>query len=220
MFCSKCGTELADTAKFCSKCGKSTQRQAAAGQQPMPMATSTNDTAASVPANTAREVYISPEPPVQQAYATNSVPGSGSKSFKEKMAEGIDASGGFAFAEVQEATERVVSAMGEKMAFIYSMEESAGMIVLGFFKSGAQKFWTASLMDLAKTPDMLAAVSVDEANGTVEVDILDAKTSQETVFFIPVTPKAVHGITTYRDFLAYFEAELRRIRPYAAINRR
>ncbi|MCL1895966.1 MAG: hypothetical protein FWG03_05405 [Clostridiales bacterium] len=136
------------------------------------------------------------------------------------MSEGLDASGGFTFAQVEGATERVVSEMGEKMVVVLSTDESAGIIILGFFKSGAQKFWTASLMDLAKTPDMLAAVSVDEENGSVEVDILEAKTSQETVFFIPVTPKAVHGITTYRDFIGYFEEELRRVSPSALIDKR
>ena len=203
MFCSKCGTELPDIAKFCAKCGMATQRLDASRQD-------------TTPTSPLQQVASSaPVPPT-----VSSAPNTGSKTFNEKMSEGIDATGQFTFSQVFDAVYSVAETMGPKMVSICSAEMEEGLIFLGFFKSGAQKIIHASLLDIAGKPDLLAEVFVDEANGRIAVDILEATTSRLTYMYIPVSQKAVHGITTYRGFLGYFETELRRIFPEAVVYRR
>lgn len=142
--------------------------------------------------------------------------------YKDKMGEGITATGTFQFSQVRDATVRVARAMGEKLVVVLDEDEGKGTIALGFFKSGAQKAMTFGLRDLFnKDPDLLAAVSLGNGGTTVTVDVVDATTSQQVVLgFIPASPKSVHGITTYRDFLDHFATELRSVDRGARITRR
>jgi hypothetical protein len=141
--------------------------------------------------------------------------------FNEKMGEGIDASGAFTFKQINEITATVVAAMGKKAVFIIETDESACVLTLGFFKTGAQKFWAGGLEDLVnKSPELLASVSVPN-EGILQIGIADAVTSQQKLYgLIPVAPKAVHGITTYRDFLDHFTAELIQIDPEVTVTRK
>ena len=74
-----------------------------------------------------------------------------------------------------------------------------------------------------KNVSLKARVSLEAGNGgktSIAVNIANAATSQETFMFIPVTPKSVHGLAAYRDFLSRFEGELKRIDPRAKVRRR
>jgi hypothetical protein len=157
------------------------------------------------------------------AMCNSDAPKKGAKmGYKDKMNEGIDATGSFTFEQVRSANSRVVQAMGEKLVVVLDEDESVGTIHLGFFKSGAQKAMTFSLRDLVnKDPDLLGQISIEDDGGKVEVSIIDATTSQQALLgFIPVSPKSVHGLTTYRDYLDHFTGELKAIDANASIARR
>jgi hypothetical protein len=144
--------------------------------------------------------------------------------YKDKMGEGIDATGAFSFARVRDAVRKIADAMGEKAVRIDSVDESAGKIWLLLFKTGAQKVMNFSVVDaLTKSPDMTAYVQVKQkeaGKAAVAVRIGEANTSQQALLgFIPISPKSVHGITTYRDFCGHLASELKHIDRAASITR-
>ena len=132
--------------------------------------------------------------------------------FKETMAEGKVIKGDYTFAQVHKAVVNVMKDMGEKSGKILGSEEESGIISLGLYKTGAQAVMHFSALDLlSKSPDLQAAVILDKDEKTVEVCIVNATTSQvKAGGFIPVAPKSVHGITTYRTFLEKFSVEIKR----------
>lgn len=145
--------------------------------------------------------------------------------YKSKMGEGIDAAGYFMFAQVINAVKNVADEMGENAVEVYSVNESNGTIWLSLFKTGAQKIMNFNVIDaITKEPDMSASVKVEQAGDgrqAVSVNIGEAKTTRQVLLgFIPISPKSVHGITTYRDFCGHLKAELAHIDPSAQITQR
>lgn len=147
--------------------------------------------------------------------------------YKDKLGEGIDARGSFAFGQVNDAVENVTEAMGEKVVKINSVNENDGMILLEVYDTGIRKIGGRSLMGaiigaISKEPDLLAHVEVqqnDDGSSTVSVNVSEAATTSSSVLFIPAGT-TVHGIVPYRDFLTHFTSELKRIDPDAEITRR
>ena len=139
--------------------------------------------------------------------------------YTEKMAEGLTASGSFSREGVSELIDDIVEAMGNKAAVL--SRSGNGDLRLGFEMSGAQKAMNfspvrAGISKMTKTQniDLFAGVSfADTGNGTaVSLVIQDASTSQQTLLgFIPIAPKAVLGITTYREFLEHLKVGLLRL---------
>jgi len=148
-------------------------------------------------------------------------------SYKDKLSEGIDATGDLTFTEVSNAVSNVVNAMGEKAVEIGSTDEDRQTIMLQLFDTGIRRFTSKTLVGtitsvIAKRPDLLAYVALkqgDDGKATVSVDIGSAATTSSSVMFIP-TGTTVHGITTYRDFLDLLTLELRSISPDVTIERR
>ena len=150
--------------------------------------------------------------------------------FKEKMAEGIDATGVFPFAKVDAAVSNAADAMGPKAMRVASSNEQDGIIWLELFKTGKENVMHRNLLEVLveagmkeKIVAMTACVSLEAGEGgkaSISVDIAEATTSHETVMFVPVTPKSVHGLAAYRGFLNHFENELKKIDPRASISKR
>jgi hypothetical protein len=138
--------------------------------------------------------------------------------FNEKMAEGLTASGSFSKEAVSKLIDDIVEAMGKKAAVLSRAGD--GDLRLGFEMSGAQKAMNfsaigAGVAALTKTQntDLFAGVSFTKTgeNLTIKVFIQDASTSQQKLLgFIPLSPKAVLGITTYREFLEHLKVGLLR----------
>jgi hypothetical protein len=142
--------------------------------------------------------------------------------YRDKMDEGIKATGSFTFAQVHDAVKRVVDAMGEKAVNVRGTDETKGLIQLAVFKTGAQAVLHFNAIDaLTKAPDMFACVEVKGAvsgKHAVSVSIEDANTSQYKVLgFIPASPKSIHGLTTYRDFVDHLAGELRKLDTQATV---
>ena len=149
--------------------------------------------------------------------------------FNEKMAEGINATGKFPFVEVNKAITSVANDMGAKAIRVASSDEQEGIIWLEFFTTGMEnlnKSFLQSAVEAAKKTKyagLIACVMLKPGDGgaaNITVGITEAMTSRETVMLLPVTPKAVHGLNAYRDFLNRFAPELKRIDPDASVDRK
>jgi hypothetical protein len=146
--------------------------------------------------------------------------------YKDKMKEGIDATGRFSFADVKAAVEKVANAMGEKAVKVVGANEASGNISLDLFDTGIRRVGNRSLFGaiaaaVTKAADLKAVVAVKalaDGKSEVEVGIGEAGTTTTSVVFIPVST-TVHGLTTYRDFLTHFSAELVRLDPGAQVAR-
>jgi len=131
--------------------------------------------------------------------------------FNEKMSEGLEAVGKFSFEEVSGAVNTVVRAMGEKAAQVAKVSQKDGLIGLYFYNTGALKL----RYFLSSGVDMIACVEFKQGKdgtATVSVSIEDAKTTQQRLlYFIPISPKTVHGLMTYRDFISHLRSEIKAI---------
>jgi hypothetical protein len=138
--------------------------------------------------------------------------------YAEKMAEGLTATGSFGAAEVRKLLNDIVEAMGKNAVIAQEADDG---VVIGFAMSGAQKAMNFNVLRAAGSAltksaniDLLSQVIIKDtdAGTTVKASIDDANTSQQTLLgFIPISPKAVLGITTYREFLDHLKAGLLRL---------
>lgn len=136
--------------------------------------------------------------------------------YNEKMAEGLVAIGSFTREQVTKLIEDTVRSM-EKRAVISSRAEN-GDLLIGFAMSGAQKAMNfnvlrAGIAAITKEMDinLFADVSMEDIDSGLKVttSIEAADTTQTKVMgFIPASPKAVLGITTYREFLDFLKSGL------------
>jgi hypothetical protein len=149
--------------------------------------------------------------------------------YKDKMNEGIDVKAGITFAQLDDIVRNIVQTMGNKAVVYMGSDENAGIIRFGLYKTGAQKVATFSVIGsiagaITKATDMDAHIAVKQTDGgklLISTHIDSAGTTQVKVMgFVPASPKAVHGITTYRDFCDHLSSEISRICPDAAISKR
>ncbi|MDR1357825.1 MAG: hypothetical protein LBJ48_00500 [Coriobacteriales bacterium] len=141
--------------------------------------------------------------------------------YKEKMAEGNDATGDFTFAQTRKAVESVAYAMGKAAVRVRTVYEEKGTIVLDFFATSFME--KVPSLQLSKEPYITAMIAVaPDASGTmiVSLDIAEAYTTQAKTFGIPSGPKNIHGLSTYRDFCDLLVTEFSRMNPSASIARR
>jgi hypothetical protein len=139
--------------------------------------------------------------------------------YKTKMAEGLVATGGFGPGDVSKLIGDIVEAMDKKATIL--SDDGDGNLLLGFAMSGAQKAMHFNVLSAAASAltksidvDLTANVSIRTTGGATEVEttIKEASTSQmKGLGFIPVSPKAVLGITTYREFNEHLKDGLLRI---------
>jgi hypothetical protein len=143
--------------------------------------------------------------------------------YAEKMAEGLTAKGLFSQDDVTNLIGDIIEAMGKK-ATVFS-DDGSGTIQLGFIDKYG---WGGTLLDAAVAAatksfnaDMLALADIDEANGVTKVStsIVDANVSQtKLLYFIPISPKKVHALNTFRDFNDHLKEGLLNLDNSASVN--
>lgn len=146
--------------------------------------------------------------------------------FNEKMAEGLTAKGSFSSESVINLLDDIIEAMGNKATIL---EKNSDNMLLGFAMSGAQKAMNfnalsaaASALTKSKDIDLTADVTISTAKKgrtKITTTIKDANTSQvKGLGFIPLSPKSVLGITTFREFNGHFKQGLLRLDSGAKIS--